>query len=327
MKLFLAILGLALTLPACTSGPPLRDYTLAAPSVELSDTPFFPQRRYQCGPAALATVLVADGVAVTPDELAPYVYLPQRRGSLQTEMLSATRRYDRVPYTIGPNMDDLLAEVAAGSPVLVMLNLGLKLVPQWHYAVVIGYHVPSDSLLLRSATSKRLRMKRTRFQGAWLRADNWAMVAVRPDQPPETAQSREWLRAASAFEEQGQAMLAAQAYQAGASRWPDQPLVWQALANARYALKDLPAAEMALRRALLLAPSVTAHNNLAHVLYERGCLAEATVQINLAESLPGAVAFIDVLEGTRAAIRASRFHQSGECLPVDDGSPSGSHNN
>lgn len=321
MKIFLVFLALA----GCTSGTPLRDYTLPAADVELSATPFFPQKRYQCGPAALATVLAADGVAVTPEDLVPYVYLPERRGSLQTEMVAATRRYGRMPYTLRPSFDDLLAEVSAGTPVLVMLNLGVRLLPQWHYAVVIGYHVPSDSLLLRSATSERRWMKRIRFQGAWLRAENWAMVAVRPDQPPVTAQSGEWLRTASAFEELGRTVLAVQAYQAATRRWPEHPLAWQALANARYALKDLPSAEAALRRALQLAPSATAHNNLAHVLHERGCLAEAAVQIGLAESMPDADAFADVLERTRAAIKENGSHQSAGCSPVVDFSRRDSH--
>ncbi len=318
MKFKTLLVFLSLALASCTSGPPLRDYTLPAASLELSATPFFPQKRYQCGPAALATVLAADGVRVTPDDLTPYVYLPERRGSLQTEMLAATRRYGRMPYTLRPSFDDLLTEVSTGTPVLVMLNLGVKLLPQWHYAVVIGYHVPSDSLLLRSATSERRRMDRARFQSAWLRAENWAMVAVRPDQPPATAQSTEWLRIASAFEELGKALPAAQAYEAATRRWPWQPLAWQALANARYAMNDLPSAELALRRALQLGPSAPVHNNLAHVLFERGCQQQAVEQIGLAEAMPDAAAFAAVLDKTRAAINAGGNLQSAGCVPVND---------
>src|SRR5262249_33165121 len=44
---------------------------------ELTEVPFFPQSDYQCGPAALATVMVAAGVKVTPEELVPEVYLPE----------------------------------------------------------------------------------------------------------------------------------------------------------------------------------------------------------------------------------------------------------
>src|SRR5688572_23044905 len=87
-----------LSLTGCTTYPSVRE-TLSAtdvPSpqtkVELTTTPFFPQKTHQCGPAALASVLSAAGVAITPDELTNEVYLPARRGSLQLELLAATRR-------------------------------------------------------------------------------------------------------------------------------------------------------------------------------------------------------------------------------------------
>ncbi|MGD8236773.1 MAG: hypothetical protein PVJ65_11540, partial [Chromatiales bacterium] len=72
------------------------------PLVQLADTPFFPQQAYQCGPAALATVLNANGVSISPEQLVPQVYLPERRGSLQVEMIAAARRYDQVPVVIEP---------------------------------------------------------------------------------------------------------------------------------------------------------------------------------------------------------------------------------
>lgn len=48
--------------------------------VELTNVPFFPQEDYQCGPAALATVLTWSGVNVTPEQLTPQVYIPERWG-------------------------------------------------------------------------------------------------------------------------------------------------------------------------------------------------------------------------------------------------------
>ncbi|MCO4757980.1 MAG: hypothetical protein KC477_08145, partial [Oceanospirillaceae bacterium] len=67
-------------------------------SVELKDTPFFPQTKYHCGPAALATLLSATGVDTVPDELTPHVYLPERKGSLQVDLVATTRRFQRLPY-------------------------------------------------------------------------------------------------------------------------------------------------------------------------------------------------------------------------------------
>jgi tetratricopeptide (TPR) repeat protein len=301
----LLIVLLALSLAACSSSPPLREYNLAAARVDLVTTPFFPQDQYQCGPAALATVLAASGSPATPEALAPQIYVPERQGSLQAEIVAATRRHGRVPYVLNTRLEDLLAEVAAGTPVLVLQNLGLAHLPQWHYAVVVGFDAEADSLLLRSGTTERLKMNRVRFQGTWARAANWAMVAALPDQPPATADSGNWLQAASAFEELDQPALATTAYRAASLRWPDQPLVWQALANASYAQHDLSGAAVALRKAVALAPSAAGHNNLAHVLHKQGCLRAAATEINRADAMADAESLADVLTKTRAAIEAS----------------------
>ncbi len=307
------MLGQALLLGACTSTQPLHTYALPTAIIELGETPFYAQAAYQCGPAALATVLGASGAAVSPEELAAQVYLPGRRGSVQAEMVAATRRHHRVPYLLQPEMKNLLAEIAAGTPVLVLQNLGLKVLPQWHYAVVIGYDTQTDTLLLRSGTKKRLRMTRHRFETSWARAQHWALVAAMPEQPPVTANSNDWLQAVRAFEELGQPAQAAVAYAAATRRWPEQPLTWQALANARYALHDLPGAETALRNALQLSPSAAAWNNLAQVLLERGCPAAATAAIDRAEVAADAAAFAGVLTHTHAAIASFAGRAATDC--------------
>jgi hypothetical protein len=87
--------GLGLLLPmlllgACAvpgrGGPGPLD-GLEAP-IELAGTPFFPQDALQCGPAALATVLVAAGRDAHPDALAREIYTPGLGGSLQLELVA-----------------------------------------------------------------------------------------------------------------------------------------------------------------------------------------------------------------------------------------------
>lgn len=311
----ITVLFLVLLLGACTSGLPLRHYELPETNIELTGTPFFPQTRYQCGPAALATVLVASGVNIEPEALVPQIYIPERKGSLQSEIIAATRRHGRLPYVLEPELSSLLAEVAAGTPVLVMQNLGLSSLPRWHYAVVIGYDTSSDTLILRSAKEERLRMDRRRFEATWRRAQHWAMVAAPLEKPPVTAKHSGWLWAASAFEELQQPEAAEQAYQAATRRWPDQVLTWQALANASYALGDLPASEAALRHAVQLAPSAVTHNNLAHVLQKQGCLAEAKIELDSAKSMPDADQFSEVLARTEVGIDAQAESARSRCAP------------
>lgn len=306
----LAALALCALLGACAGtvriGVPLE-------SIELSDTPFFPQDLDECGPAALATVLGASGVAVTPDELVPVLYLPGRRGTLQAEMIAATRRHGRVPYPVPPRLDELLATVAGGTPVLVLQNPGLSFWPQWHYAVVIGFDTQDDTLILRSGTERRRVVSARRFDRSWRLAQRWALAVAPPEAPPKHAQVREWLSAASAFEELGQPGPAESAYRAATQRWPGDALPWQVLANLRYAARDLAGAEEALRRAHALAPGVTTLNNLAQVLLERGCPKTARSALAQAGTLEPSEAEQATLARTRAQIEQHRGRQAAEC--------------
>lgn len=255
-------------------------------------------------------VLGAEGVPVTPEQLVPEIYIPGREGSLQSELIAAIRRHQRVPYTLAPEVNALLAELAGGHPVLVLQNLAFASFPRWHYAVLIGYDAGSSELILRSGREARQRMSLRRFLQTWDRAQRWAVVVVQPGQLPASADARRWIAATAPFETLGQFETAATAYDAAAGRWPDQPLVWQAQANLNYRRQDLSGAETALRRALALSPDAATRNNLAQVLLEQGCRAGARAALDAIGEPPSALAA--AVADTRKAIGAAP-DQDGRC--------------
>lgn len=173
----------ALLLCGCaTLNPPLR-LAEAMPSprpVLLEQVPFFPQDEYQCGPAALATVLVDSGVRTSPGALLPQVYLPGREGSLQLELIAATRRGGRIPYVVEPTPEALLAELQAGRPVLVLQNLLVRTVPRWHYAVLVGADPARNRLILNSGTERGLAVPAPKFLRTWDWAGRWGLVSWSP---------------------------------------------------------------------------------------------------------------------------------------------------
>ena len=253
---------------------------------ELKQVPFFPQDEYQCGPAALATVLVSSGVKVTPEELVPQVYLPERKGSLQVEMLAAARRHGRVSYQLAPRFEDLLREIAAGNPVVVLWDQSP--VGSWHYAVAMGYDFDAGDLYLRSGETERERVSFPVHEFMWRRSGYWAMVALPPERIPATADADRWLSAIAATERAGGAAAARTAYTAYLQRWPRSAPAAIGLANAHYALGELAAAERALRDAVAWDPqSAIALNNLAHTVSEQGRHAEALALVERAAALGG----------------------------------------
>jgi hypothetical protein len=270
--------------------------------VEWTDVPFFPQEEYQCGPAALATVLGYSGIRVTPERLVSEVYLPARKGSLQVEMLAAPRRHGRVSYPLAPRYAELLREVAAGNPVVVLQDVG-PMFTQWHYAVVNGFDYPSGTLYLRSGTQARREMPFTAFEREWMKSGYWAMVVTPPDRIPATATEEGWMSAVLAMVRVGDAQSATKAYAAALRRWPDNLPAAIGLANQHHARGAFGDAASVLRQALQRHPqSVIVMNNLAQTLSDQGRHAEALAQIDKASASDPQSPFSGEVRATRQLI-------------------------
>ena len=248
--------------------------------LELEDTPFFPQKKYQCGPASLAMLLGASGAMVFPDDLVSRVYLPGRKGSLQLELIAATRKFGRIPYVINGNLSALIAELQAGRPVLVLQNLGLNILPAYHYAVVIGT-LPDNKIVLRSGANKRLVMDAARFLTTWNRTGSWALIVLRPGELPEHPEPMDYLDAVSGFEASGNLSQSTQAYQAALAVWPEDQTAIIALANNYLLRSRYHEAELLFRRLLKINPQhIAAANNLAETLFRQGCYHQSLEKIN-----------------------------------------------
>jgi hypothetical protein len=277
-----ALLGAAAGASGCAAFIPPQTEALLAERpadlpvhVELSATPFFPQTELQCGPAALATVLVAQGIDVTPAQLTEAVFLPARQGSLQVEMLAAARRHGALAVRVPGELTAVLREVAAGHPVLVMQNLGLGFAPAWHYAVVVGHELDLGVVVLRSGTTRREILPLRTFEHTWARSGHWAFVTVRPGELPATAAETEVAAATVALERSVSAAVAARAYDAALQRWPRNLTLAMGLGNARANEGNLDGAAQAFEHAARQHDSAVAWNNLAHMRMKLGRQAAA----------------------------------------------------
>lgn len=281
-----------LGLVGCASTPQVallrQNPSTLPPQAELVSVPFFPQETHQCGPAALATVLNFAGVNTTPQRLTPQVYLPDRQGSLQVEMLATTRRQGLLAYPLAPSLRDLLQEVAAGRPVIVLQNNGLAALPLWHYAVVVGYDLAREEVVLRSGLEQRQVLSFTTFEHTWARSNYWALLALAPTQLPASVNDVRFINAAVALEGAGQIKPAQTAYQTALTRWPQNLPARMGLGNTAYALGDLKRAEAAFRQAALDHPQEWAPlNNLAQTLADQKRYTEALATAQLALALAG----------------------------------------
>jgi tetratricopeptide (TPR) repeat protein len=296
-----------LCLGACTTPTQTRLMLESPPPTlprhaELANVPFFAQEAYQCGPASLAMTLNATGVAVTPETLKPELYLPDRHGSLQVEMLAAARRNGTIAYQLAPELTDVLREIAAGTPVVVLQNLAFSWYPVWHYAVAFGYDLDRADVILHSGPEQRQVLPMRTFEYTWARSNYWAMVALPPGRIPVTAEPDAYVAAVSAYERVNGSAKALHAYVAALDRWPGNLSAQIGVGNAAYQLHDLARAESSFRRAAQDPPdSVAALNNLAQTLADQTRYPEALQAAQRAVSLGGPLA--QTAQGTLAGIR------------------------
>jgi hypothetical protein len=287
-----AILGIVLLAGACTTARQTSELIASHEGLpvraEVRDVPFFPQEKLYCGPAATAMALAWTGLPVTQDQMAAEVYTPGRKGTLAPDIVAAIRRNGRLAVPVH-TLRELLAEIAAGHPVLVFQNLGLSIAPQWHFAVAIGYDLDSGDLIMHTGTRKSRPVALRTFEHTWRRAGYWALVVLKPGDMPMAANEDDVVRAAAGLERVSHYPEAATAYEAILKRWPHSFAGWIGLGNARYAMHDAAGAAAAWRGAIAANPpnAAPAWNNLAYALQALGEHADALAAARTAIELAG----------------------------------------
>lgn len=293
-------------LAACSSFPVGIRTVDADVAIALEGTPFFPQTLYQCGPAALATILSDSDVEVLPEVLVSQVFIPSKKGSIRPEMIATVRRFERLPYVIDGTLQAILDELKAGRPVLIMQNLGLSWSPRWHYAVVVGYSPVTDEWQLRSGI-ERVRLTSTRtLLYTWRRADYWALVALHADELPANPDSEKLIRVISGLEQTGHQHTALHAWRTLSAAFPDNALALLGQANAELAENNLHVARDKFRVAVKLDPTLlAARNNLAMTELGLGEMDQALMTIRSAIAVSADSSFATALYETEQEILAA----------------------
>ena len=267
LKQTLLILGLTLQVAACASKARQTEELVRGsldipPAHNLENLPFENQSEGYCGPAALTMAMRAAGSKADVDKIAPLVMTESQKGSLPMDMIAAARREGMMAVEID-GLSHVATEVANGTPVIVFQNLGFSWLSKWHYAVVTGYDIPRQEVILHTGDKAFKREPMRHFERSWELAESWAIVILPPGKLARTAGELAHLKAAAGLEQVARLDEAATAYDSLLQRWPESlgPLV--GLANISYARADYKRAVHLLRKASMAHPeSLIARHNL-----------------------------------------------------------------
>jgi len=307
----------SLVFAACSTTPQLTYLIESGQDVQargaVADPVFYTQRTNECGPAALAMTLAHTGLDVTPDELVDQVYLPGREGSIAPSLVAAARRHGRVAYPIH-GLQSMFTFIDENVPILVLQNLGLSWYPKWHYAVVIGYDLGTQSVTLHSGETPNMQMSMATFERTWARSGYWAIAALKPDKVPRTALEEDYVQAVAGVERAQRFLEAAKGYESALARWPNNRIALMGAGNALYQSGDMDGAAQAFDRARTRLPdNADAHNNYAHVMAMNGDLAAAEIAARRAVELGGEnqSVYLETLQSIEAAKRPANNVSGG----------------
>ncbi len=230
---------------------------------EIPDVPFVNQSAGHCGPATLTMVMNWNGKMISVDDLAPQVYTPGMKGSLQVDMLSASRRQGMMAVQI-QGLPALLKEISAGHPVIVFENLALTWAPQYHYAVVYGYDLNRQIAIMHSGPEKGKEWDLRKFERSWMLGDYWGLVVLAPGQLSAAGSELAHATAAAGLEQAQKIPEAEKSYLAMLQRWPTSLAALIGMGNITYTQKNYKKSVEYLRQATANHPSsAAAWNNLA----------------------------------------------------------------
>ena len=144
----------------------------------ISDVPFFPQSKYQCGPASLASVLNYHGCRVTPGEIAEGIYEKRLKGTLSIDLVLYAQRMGLNAGAYRGNLADLKNHISKDHPLIVFQDLGSPLIPIRHFSVVVGYDDAEGILILHTGRQRDKAIPYDRFLRSWREMDYWTLLIL-----------------------------------------------------------------------------------------------------------------------------------------------------
>jgi predicted double-glycine peptidase len=142
--------------------------------------PFFSQEAYQCGPAALATVMnywhekTGKGTQVTPEQIAADIYSPTARGVLGFDLERYARGHGFQTEQYEGSMGDLRRRVDEGTPLIVFVDYGFSLYQVNHFMVVKGY--VEGGVVVNSGKRENQTVPEGTLEKAWKKNRYWTLL-------------------------------------------------------------------------------------------------------------------------------------------------------
>jgi ABC-type bacteriocin/lantibiotic exporter with double-glycine peptidase domain len=139
--------------------------------------PFLPQEEDTCGPSSLAMLLRFHGKNGATRELVGETRTAGLRGTLITDLAAAARRRGLPAEVTGLDLPGLRRRIAAGEPVILLVDLGTWAWSRPHY--LIAYGMTPAGVVAHSGRTEGAVIPYDVLDAQWAKMGRLAIVAPR----------------------------------------------------------------------------------------------------------------------------------------------------
>lgn len=226
------ILPCLLFLAGCASLPsrPVQAprFTAGSDGVYLATVPPVKQSAYQCGPAALESVLRHWGEPADAEGIAQSISSKGKRGVLNIALAQHMRKKGFWTQMQSSDTERLKGWVRRGVPPIVMLKVGPML---HHFAVVTGFREHPPVFYLNAGRASVEEIGAAQFDARWSRSGRWTLLVCPADKVDWPLSGRQTAELALLHEKRGDLEKAFRLYGAAAQKEPDNQSILFNLAN------------------------------------------------------------------------------------------------
>jgi len=168
----------------CALSPSVGGPVAGASSMEnriIPGVPFLPQEEETCGPTSLAMLLRFYGKEASVRELQEETRTQGLRGSLITDLAASARLRGISAEVTSLDLSELRRLIAAGEPVILLVDLGMLLWSHPHYIVVYG--LTQEGVVAHSGLTEGVVIPYGTLEKQWAKMGRLAIVAPAREQP------------------------------------------------------------------------------------------------------------------------------------------------
>jgi len=241
-------------------------------SVYLEDVPSVAQTAYQCGPAALESVIRYWGGNADAGSIGKTLYKSGTRGVFNFSLAQYMK-------TIGfwseiheePGEEGLKQWLRKGVPPIVMLDSGTLWARTYHFVVLKGFDDRSEIFYANTGVLETQAIHYGEFERRWKKADTWSLIVSPPEKVDWELDETQSIEMALIFEKNGNLNQAERWVESALNKNPGSLTAKFNLANIYSKSNRSEQAKIIYKELLNTNPNrQEISNNLAWIYYEEG---------------------------------------------------------